>query len=363
VVQSRLNLKRLGAYSTVRVETIGLEEKEEVVHLKVDVDESRPFLLDFGLGYSTDQRLTGFIAFRNLNSFGWAKHTSFKLTAGEELSRVQLGWLDPRFVGSSFEMSVNAWLQHEIRPAFNYIQLGGSAGWFRRYRAFGFFFRYELDRNYFIEGNTTAADDESLRNNTISKISLSASYDTRDSFSYPTKGWFTLGQVDFFNEIKGNEANFVEFIWQGEHNISYWRFTLSSAARFNRIQTIGSSVSVPKNELLFLGGDDTLRGFGEDSLGPKNALGEAVGGRTRWILNEELRWRIWGNIHLAGFVDIGCLANDFSDLTWSNTRESAGFGLRYVTPVGPIRADYGIKLDRRPGESFGRFHLTFGYVF
>lgn len=364
IVESRLALRRLGAFSSVKIDTIGLSEREPVVHLLVDVNEGKPFLLDLGLSYSTDQNFTGFLAFRNLNSFGWGKHTKFKVAAGRDLARGEIGWFDPRFLGSSFEMSADTWLQHVREPAFNYIQTAGSLGFFRRYKSFGFLFKYELDRNYLVEGSSTTADAESLRDNTISKVTLSTSYDTRDSFSNPTKGWFALGGVDFFNEIGGNQANFIKFNWQGENDLTFFkRITLSTALRFNRIQTVGSNISVPTNELLFLGGDDTVRGFGEDDLGPVDASGDATGGRTRWIVNEELRLHLGGRLNFAIFYDMGSLTYDFTDIDLYNIRNSIGFGLRYITPVGPIRADYGIKLDKRSGENLGRFHLTFGYVF
>ena len=131
----------------------------------------------------------------------------------------------------------------------------------------------------------------------------------------------------------------------------------------NRILTIGSNVSVPTNQLLFLGGSDTIRGFDDDSLGPTNAAGDATGSRTRWIWNEELRFRVWKAISWAFFFDMGSLTNNFSDISWFTIRRSFGMGIRYITPVGPIRADYGFKLDRRAGESIGKFNLTFGYVF
>lgn len=115
--------------------------------------------------------------------------------------------------------------------------------------------------------------------------------------------------------------------------------------------------------MLFLGGGDTIRGFDEDSLGPTDAAGKPVGGRLRWIFNEEMRIRVMRNFQLAGFFDIGSLTDSFGAINWNTVRRSVGLGIRYVTPVGPIRLDYGFKLDRQTGESRGRVHITFGYVF
>ncbi len=364
LLESRLNIRRLGPFASVEIETIGLKEEQPIVHLRVRVEERRPFHIDLGLNYSTAENLTGSLAFTNVNAFGWAKTNTLKITAGKDLSRAEVLWFDPRFIGSSFEMSTNVWIQYKRRPAFAYNQIAGAMGWFRRYRRMGFLFRYELDRNYLIEGDSTAADAESLRNNTLSQITLSGSFDSRNSFSYPTKGFYTLGRIDIFNEIGGTQANFVTFRWQGENEVTpLSRFTLSTQLRLSRILTIGSNVSVPTNELLFLGGDDTIRGYTEDSLGPTDATGKATGSRARWIFNEELRIRIWRALSWAFFYDMGSLENEFSDMGWSTVRKSVGCGLRYTTPVGPIRADYGFKLDRDPGDAIGRFHITFGYVF
>jgi outer membrane protein insertion porin family len=364
ILESKLNIRRLGPFSAVSIEPIGLAEKKGIVHLRVQVEERRPFYIDTAINYSTKDDLTGSLSFTNINSFGWAKTNTLKITGGRKLSRAEVLWLDPRFLGSSFEMTTNGWVQYKRQPTYAYTQIGGGMGWFRRYRRLGFLFRYELDRNYFIQGDSVAADADSLRDNTLSQISLSSSYDSRNSFAYPTRGFFTLGKVDIFNEIKGNEANFVKLTWQGENEVSFLkRITLSTALRLNRILTIGENVSVPTNQLLFLGGSDTIRGFDDDSLGPTNAAGEATGSRTRWIWNEELRFRVWRTISWAFFFDMGSLTNTFSDINWFTIRRSFGIGLRYITPVGPIRADYGFKLDRRAGESIGKFNLTFGYVF
>ncbi len=364
LINSQLSIRRLGPFSYVSIETIGIKEGRDVVHLKVKVEEQRPYMLDLGLSYSTDENFTGSLTFRNINAFGWAKTNALKLTGGKDLSRAEISWLDPRFLGSSFEMMTAAWIQYKRKPSYAYTQIAGSLGWVKRLSRWTFFFRYELDRNYFVEGDSVAADADSLRNNTISKISLSSSYDSRDSFSYPTKGMYAYGQIDFFDEIQGNHANFVKFTWQYEYDLGFFRrFVLSSAFRTSHIQTIGTNVSVPTNERLFLGGDDTIRGFGEDSLGPVNAQGQPIGSLTRWITNFELRYLLWKHFSVATFYDMGSLTPNYSNITMVDIRNSVGLGLRYNTPVGPVRLDYGFKLDKRSNESVGRLHLTFGYVF
>ncbi len=364
LIDSQLNIRRLGAFTSVRIETLGIEERQTTVHLKVSVNEERPFSLNIEAAYATDESFTGTLAFTNLNSFGWAKRTFLRLTGGKKLSRAELGWVDPRFLSSPFEMSTIAWIQHRVRPTFNYVQLGGTMGFFRRFSRIGLYFREDVTRNYFVEGDSVAADAESLRNNTISRTAVSASYDTRDNYADPTRGFYSLGELDFYNEIKGNNAHFMKLRLALEYDIPFWRrLIFSSAGRFDHITTYGQTVSVPTNELLYMGGDDTVRGFSEDSLGPTNAAGQATGGRLRFIINEELRFRVFKNFHVAGFLDVGSLTDTFSQIDLDSVRESAGMGLRYMTPVGPIRLDYGFVLDRQAGESVGRLHFTFGYVF
>ncbi|MBI4126453.1 MAG: outer membrane protein assembly factor BamA [Deltaproteobacteria bacterium] len=364
ILESELAIRRLGPFTAVKIETIGLAEKESIVHLRVKIDEQRPFLVDMEFGYSTDNQYSGSLKFTNLNAFGWAKRNTLSILAGRETARLDLGWHDPRFFGSSFQWLENNWIEYKQEPAFTLLQLGAATGFIRQYRRLSYLFRVELDRNHFLEGSAAAAAAQSLRDNTIVKTTLSGSYDSRDSFSDPTRGFLVTVGGDFFNEISGNEANFIKPFTMGEVNYSPLRLvTLASSLRFHRIENFGKNVSVPTNELLFLGGDDTVRGFSEDSIGPLDVNGEPLGGRLRWIANEELRFRVTRHFQVAGFYDIGQLTDHFSDLSLNEARHSTGFGIRYMTPVGPIRADYGFKLDRRPGESSNRFHLTFGYFF
>jgi len=225
-----------------------------------------------------------------------------------------------------------------------------------------FMARYELSRNFFVSGNSAAADNESLRNNLTSKVSLSFIRDDRNNFADPKKGFKSMAGVDIFNEVNGNHANFVEMHLGETYLYTFWdRLTLTNDLRFDEIFEINSSI-IPQNERLYLGGDTSIRGFAQDAIGPQNALGKPVGGKIRWIYNAELAVRLVGKFKVAAFYDMGSLTDHYSSMSMYNIRNSAGLGLRYITPVGPLRLDYGFKLDRRRGEGLGRLHFTFGYM-
>jgi outer membrane protein insertion porin family len=123
-----------------------------------------------------------------------------------------------------------------------------------------------------------------------------------------------------------------------------------------KIFPVPGSTSVPVDDRLYLGGDDTVRGFEQDSLLP-------TGGLFSMVYNFEMQFNLFNNFQVVGFLDNGVVVNSMDQISLSTLRHSAGPGIRYLTPVGPIRLEYGIKLDPLPGESFGRLHFSFGYFF
>ena len=128
---------------------------------------------------------------------------------------------------------------------------------------------------------------------------------------------------------------------------------------------------VDASERFFAGGDTTVRGFSLDQLGTPETLDEngfPRGGNAVVVLNAELRVPIWGDLGGATFVDAGNVFRRASDLDVSELRPTAGFGVRYRSPVGPLRLDVGFKLDRLrviAGELERRraWYISFGQAF
>ena len=124
---------------------------------------------------------------------------------------------------------------------------------------------------------------------------------------------------------------------------------------------------VPVPERLFAGGSSTHRAFARDDLGipgeTLNADGVGEGGTVMLIGNVEWRIPVVSSFEVAFFFDIGNVWADPKSVDLGLLRSGAGLGLHYQTPVGPIRLEYGLKLDRKPGEDAGAFAFSVGYPF
>jgi outer membrane protein insertion porin family len=129
--------------------------------------------------------------------------------------------------------------------------------------------------------------------------------------------------------------------------------------------------SLPASERFFAGGDTTVRGFSLDRLGNQQtitATGFPTGGNGEIILNAELRVSLVKSLAAGLFLDAGNVFLEASDITVTDLRPAAGFGLRYRSPIGPLRVDLGFNLDRRelvPGvlERSPVLHISLGQAF
>jgi outer membrane protein assembly factor BamA len=105
-----------------------------------------------------------------------------------------------------------------------------------------------------------------------------------------------------------------------------------------------------------------MRGFAQNAVGPSLA-GQQLGGQGMLVINNELRFPLFWIVDGVGFVDVGNIYPKVADFSFSDIRKDAGVGLRLRTPWFLLRADYGVKLDRRTGESLGRFFFSIGQAF
>jgi len=198
----------------------------------------------------------------------------------------------------------------------------------------------------------------------ISGIKPGIVYDTRDNPFDPKKGILSGISVKFTSPAFLSETDFVKLIFHGStyHQLNK-RFVLALSLRGGIAEGYRETRELPIVERFFLGGRTTVRGYEQDTLGPKGEDGNPTGGNAFLLANLELRTSLGKGIGFVTFLDGGNVWLKAKDIEPGNLKYTAGVGLRYNTPVGPIRIDYGHKLEREPGESRGEIHFSIGHAF
>jgi translocation and assembly module TamA len=113
--------------------------------------------------------------------------------------------------------------------------------------------------------------------------------------------------------------------------------------------------NVPRHQRFYAGGGGSVRGYDYQSIGPRDQFNRPSGGASLMEASLEWRQRVWGDIGAVAFVDAGSVGTGTSPDT-SNLRVGAGAGLRYYTPIGPVRVDVAVPLvKQRDNSAFGLY--------
>ncbi|WP_457569072.1 BamA/OMP85 family outer membrane protein [Desulfurobacterium sp.] len=221
-----------------------------------------------------------------------------------------------------------------------------------------------LKQNYGTEISKEIVDDVTSGRTKFYKRALFVitDYDKRNSFSNPTKGYRFYLKLSYTGGFLGGDADYFlsEIKVLKLKNIKR-RFVVALRAGVGYIRPFGSGV--PIQDRFYLGGAESIRGYKYGTISPVDSSGNYVGGNFYSLASIELRYMIFKELQIAVFCDSGDVFPDASDFTFNGWYSSLGLGFRYLTPVGPLRVDYGYKLKPIDGQGRGRFHISFGFPF
>lgn len=368
VFKSQQRIYKLGSLGSVRIVPI----EEDVVagekDILISVKERKAGALEFGAGYGMEEKFRGFAELSHRNLYGTGASSSLRGDISQLESSYVLGfkkpWLLDYPVDGRFSL-VDQVTKRESYSLEKYAAITGLDKDLTEFIKVSLQYEYEISRLFDVaEGAKIASEDEgTLDIGTISPIIIR---DSRDNPFNPRTGSVNSIKVDFSAGMAtGSQVEFVRYIAQ-----SSWYIPLSKSVvcglsvRGGWADAYGKTEEIPISKRFFLGGRTTVRGFELDSIGPKGSDGSPTGGDAYLNLNTELRFPIYRRIGGLLFVDAGNVwlkseeSVDIADL-----RSSAGIGLRYLTPIGPLSLDAGWKLDRREDESAWEWHFTIGNVF
>ncbi len=367
MMKTQQNFRNMDIFDSVQFKAQGLKEKESQVNLVVEVEEKKPFYVQTGIGYDTERNFYLQAKAGNRNLWGLNKSLWTEAEVSQIGHRADIGVTEPRLFGSriSAAASIFSERKEEFNQEFGISTNGASLGFNRKlskYLNVGLSFRGEQRYQYLLDEDSVAENPEDYETRTLMAVTPSISYDSRDSFFRPKKGIMSSLSADISKGIDNTLDDFIKYRLDTRAFVSpFERLTFAFRTQIGYIDPYNSDNRVPTDQLFFLGGTSDIRGFGENLL-RYDSYGKPMGGRTSILGSIEARWDLGMNFELTTFYDIGKIGDTNTDADTA-FRSSVGFGLRYITPIGPIGFLYGFKLDHEPGEDSGRLHFSVGYTF
>jgi len=381
--RSKERLGNLGFFEEVSYDTEDTVEPNKK-DLVVDVKEAKTGMFSFGGGYSTVDSFVGFGEIEQKN-FDWKNFPYFtgdgqdlklrvsagSLTQGLDLSFTE-PWLFDYPVSFGFDLYKRS-RERESDVGYGYdedvtggdLRLGKEIS---EYLRADLTYRYDQIKITNISEDATQDLKDEYGANTISSIEFGLNYDTRDNVFNPSRGDVIGGSVQFAGGPFGGDKDF----WKSNARVSHYFGLFNSSVlelrgRLGIADTYSDTEKIPIYERFFTGGGYSIRGYHERSIGPIDPVSkDPLGGQSMLVGNIEYTYPLMNFLKLAAFYDVGNVWAKASDLGSGGLKSGTGLGFRLKTPIGPVMLDYGIPLNKEPGEDQkgkGRFHFSMSHGF
>ncbi|MBI2974695.1 MAG: outer membrane protein assembly factor BamA, partial [Deltaproteobacteria bacterium] len=372
---SRQKLMQTGYFEEVNFAT-PRGSRDDTLILNVTVKEKPTGTFNIGAGFSTVENFifTASIAKENFFGYGVGGQVSAELSSRRQ--QFMLEYRDQYFLDTEWMLNSNVFRNIYRYNDFDRESYGGSLTVGHK-----IFDNSSVSIGYQAESvlvtDFSFAVPELFRQNAsgfTSEIIFSVARDTRDNRLFPMKGMYHIVENEFSGTKLGGDNDFYRVTGNSRFYLPlFWGIVAKTNAKIGYIKSLGDA-SVPLFERYYLGGVYTLRGFLPRSIGPRLQIpaspsgGDAefvYGGNKMLMANAELEFPIYNpaGIKWVFFMDAGNAFAEEESYSVTEVRTDWGLGLRWLSPIGPLRFEWGVPFDKRPGEDSVVFNFTIGSLF
>ena len=372
--KQRLNL--LGFFSDVMINTTPVSGTVDQVDLEVKVVERMTGNFSVGIGFSSTDKMLLQLGLSQNNFMGTGNSLSFNVSTGKINETYEIAFTNPYATDDGVsrtykfgkrDTDVSSLVVSAFASSTNSASIGFGVPLTEYDRIF---YGVGAEQTSITLGDNATSEyqefvDLNGNDNTIIPFTVGWSRDKRDSAIYPTDGLLQR----FGSELSSPAGDLTYY------NLSYkaeWYRPLSKDFTLR----LGGSVAyaedydgkqLPFYKNFYAGGASSVRGYQTSSLGPRNSLGQALGGKRRLLSQAEVIFPIPGlnldkSMRFSAFVDSGSVANHFDD-GLSEMRYSAGLGFNWYSPVGPMRFNFAKALNAEVTDKTEGFQFTLGTGF
>jgi outer membrane protein insertion porin family len=366
--RSITNIQRLDYFDDVKVDTSKGSAADKMV-LKIDVAEKSTGAFSFGGGYGNVEKVFGTVQIAERNLFGRGQTLSLQGSLGAKTQQVILSFTEPYIYDIPLSGTIKFYNWVYSYDDYDKDSVGGSVGF--GYPVFDytrFFLNYTYDLSDIKNIDDAASDSikDLAGENVKSSIGSSLKYDSRNKRFLATKGALNSFSSEFAG--LGGDIGFMKYIAEtGWYFPLVWELVGVAHAKAGYVADIKEK-KLPDYELFYMGGIGSLRGFERDDLAPVDDDGASVGGKAMVQFNFELVFPLLKDLGVHGvvFFDTGRIykTEDDIDFNVSDLRKSAGGGIRWLSPMGPLDIEYGFILDpKETDHGPGNFEFSMASSF
>ncbi|MCP4449531.1 MAG: outer membrane protein assembly factor BamA [Myxococcales bacterium] len=409
---SKRRVTALGFFEKVDIST-KRGSSDEFIVVNIEIAERPTGSFQIGAGFSSVESFIAQAQISQNNLFGRGQTLSLQAQLSGLRQLFLLRFVEPWFLDTRWTFAFDIFNQVRAFSGFARNAVGGNLTWgyplsFES-RAF---VTYKLEDVSVSTGNSGFANIGAIqepveadsvanlfRGGITSSLRASINYDSRNNRLFPTGGWYHNAFVEVADEFTGSQNIFVRYGGFSRHyQPLFGPFVLKTNAEIG-VTTSRDPLGVPITERYLIGGINDVRGFEPRSLGPQLRVAQSgdigqplrdlpLGGNMQLIWNSEIEFPLFKQVGISGvvFFDAGNAYNledrycsgsfqtgdvsakfdpcfDFPNSILKGIRTSAGFGVRWFSPIGPLRFEWGIPLDRQEGEEPLVFEFTIGNFF
>ncbi len=381
ILDSQRRIYELGLFRRVDIEPQLAEARGDTVDVQIDLTPAPSHVVRVGVGYGTEDlfRVRGSWLDRNL--FGKGRQLEVRGEYSQIDREGAVTYRQPSFLASDLSLSSTAFLRFEVEPNYTVERLGASVRvGYRISRFIQSRVSVTAERDDFSDFDQGVLIPELGRNfinpSRLVYTDAVATFDNTDSLFRPSRGYRASAAYQAGLPIVGGDYAYHRLTFE----VTHYRqvrdgWVVAMKVLPGAIFTYGGDKArVPLFQRLFAGGASSVRGFERRQLGPKDEPGafgqerdpEPIGGRGLFETSAEIRFPIRGNWRGAAFVDAGNVWEEPGDVSPGDLKYAPGAGVRYTTPVGPVRLDVAWRLsDDEEDEHLPKwvFHISIGNAY
>jgi outer membrane protein insertion porin family len=373
---SKQRVDRLGYFKSVEIETNEVPGSPDQADLVVTVEEKPTGNLAIGAGYSNAERLTFSASVSQDNAFGSGKSLGFEVNTSRFNRQLSLRTVDPYFTVDGVSLAVDAFYRtsrpiNDLGDAYDLRTPGVAVRFGVPFSEFDTVFvglgweRTELGTSVGLP--LAWLNYLALYGNNADSITTTVGWarDSRDSLLVPSSGRFqrVLFEYSFAGEVRYVKTN-VQYQ-------EYWQLPFRLTLGVNAEVGIGRGLNgnpFPVFKNFYGGGLGTVRVFEQNSLGTVDPTGAYIGGARRLNVNTEIYFPVPGSgndrtLRIFAFADAGNVWAEDEPTRWNSLRASAGLGLSWISPVGPLKLSWGRPLQAQRNDRIQRFQFQIGTAF